>query len=163
VDPEPPLLIIAALADSFDLAHLPWTEAARERISVNSAKFRDLDMLEVIVDGMPFLLSHLTAAETSQKFSDDSFAQRFSELPSSGNSTIGVAPREILASGRHLPEINHRLLLLGKWIGDSLTATAVAWIPSHKLFSFEYYDKAVGEYLAGGQLPSAFQTFFSES
>lgn len=159
---EPPLLIIAPVADDFDLADVPWSDAARERISVNSAKFNELEMLEVIVDGMPFLLSRFTAAETSQRFAAEKFEQLFSGVPSSEDSSIGVAPRNILTSARHLPEINHRMLSLGQWIGKSLAATAAAWMPSRRLASFVYFDEIVEEYLAGGPFPTLFQTSFSE-
>ena len=162
MNPEPPLLIIAPVADDFDLAQLPWSEAASARISVNSAKFDELEMLEVIVDGMPFLLSSFTATETRSRFATEKFEPLFSCLPSSEDSAIGVSLRDTLTSARHLPEINHRLLLLGKWIGESLGATAAAWIPSGKLASFAYFEEAVGEYLEGGPFPTLFQTSFSE-
>ncbi len=159
---EPPLLIIAPVADDFDLADVPWSDAARERISVNTAKFNELEMLEVIVDGMPFLLSRFTAAETGQRFAAEKFEQLFSDGPSSEDSSIGVTPRDILASARHLPEINRRMLSLGQWIGKCLTATAAAWMPSRKIASFAYFDETVGEYLADGPFPTLFQTSFSE-
>ena len=162
MNPEPPLLIIAPLADGFDLAHLPWSEAARERISVNSVKFGELEMLEVIVDGMSFLLSRLSTAETGQRFAEERFEQLFYGLPSSGESAVAVAPRDNLTSARHLPEINHRMLLLGQWIGESLAATAAAWMPSRSLASFAYFDETVARYLAGSPFPALFQTSFSE-
>ena len=52
---EPALLIVAPMMNGFDLAHLPWSREAGGRLVVNGAKFDDLDMLEVIVDGMQFL------------------------------------------------------------------------------------------------------------
>lgn len=159
---EPPLLIIASLADGFDLAHLPWSEAARERISVNSAKFDELEMLEVIVDGMPFLLSRLSAMETGQKLAEERFEQLFCGLPSTGEKAVTVAPHDSLTSGRHLPEVNHRILLLGKWIGQSLAATAAAWIPSRRIASLAYFDETVSAYLDGGPFPALFQTSFSQ-
>ncbi len=162
MNPDPPLLIIAPVADDSHLADAPWSDAARERISVNHTKFNELEMLEVIVDGMSFLLSRLTAAETGQRFAADRFEYLFSGPPSAEESAIGVAPRDILASARHLPEINHRMLMLGQWIGESLSATAAAWMPSRRLVSFAYFDETVREYLAGGPFPTLLQTSFSE-
>ncbi|MGB5725337.1 MAG: hypothetical protein WBM39_13085 [Parasphingorhabdus sp.] len=162
MNPEPPLLIIASIADDLDLAHLPWSEPARARVSFNSAKFKELEIVEVIVDGMPFLLSRLSTAETAQKFSEQKFEQLFCGAPSSNDSAIGVGPRDMLISARHLPEVNHRLLLLGKWIGESLAASAAAWVPSGRLASFSYFEETVAEYLAGGPFPSLFQTSFAE-
>jgi hypothetical protein len=129
MNPEPPLLIIAPLTDDFDLAQMLWCEAARERISVNHAKFKNLEMVEVIVDAMPFLLSRLTASETSQKFATTKYPAPFRDLPSPGGSAIGIDLGDNLTSARHLPDINRRLLLLGQWIGGSLKASAAAWMP----------------------------------
>ena len=159
---EPPLLIIAHIADGFDLALLPWPETAKARISVNSAKFGEIDMLEIIFDSMPFLLSRFTATETKRQFMDEKFEPLFCGLPAAHDSAIAIAPRDILASARHLPEINHRMLLLGKWIGESLAATAAAWMPSRRLASFAYFDEVVSHYLAGGPFPIALQSSFSE-
>lgn len=159
---EPPLLIIASLAGDFNLAHLPWPEAASGKITVNDAKFNELDMLEVILDGMPFLLSHYTADETAQRFAAQKFDPLFTGLPTPDESSIGVAPRDILTSAKHLPEINHRILLLGKWIGEAVDATAAAWTPSRRITNFLYFDETVGIYFDGGPFPALFQTSFSE-
>ena len=159
---EPALLIFAPIADGFDLAHLSWCEAARERILINHAKFTDLDMDEVIIDGMPFLLSRFTAEETGHRFAKENFEKLADGLSTSNDSAIGVTPGEILTSGQHLPEVIQRILILGRWIGDSLAATAVAWIPSGALVGFECFEEAVGEYLAGKPLPSKFQTASAE-
>ena len=159
--PEPPLLIIAPMADDLDLAALPWCETAAENISVNHAKFKNLEMVEVIVDAMPFILSRLTAAETSQQFTAEKCEPLFCDLPSSEESAIRIAIGDNLASAKHLPEVNRRLLLLGNWIGDSLAATAAAWMPSRTLTNFTYYAKTVGEYLTDGPFPSLFQISFS--
>ena len=148
MNPEPALLVIAPLAEGFDLTHFPWSQAATERISVNSAKFSELDMLEVIVDGMPFLLSRFTTVAIDEI---------------SHQSAIGVTPRGILTSGQHLPEIIHRILLLGKWIGDSLAATTVALMPSGDIVSFEYFDEVVKDYLTGKPLPSSFLGAFPDA
>jgi len=61
VNPETPLLIIAPMADAFDLAQLPWCEAGRDKISGNRTKFKNLEMGEDIFDAMPFLPSFLLA------------------------------------------------------------------------------------------------------
>ncbi len=159
---EPPLLIIASLPGDFDLAHLSWPEAANGKITVNDAKFDDLDMVEVIVDGMPFLLNHYTADETAQRFATQKFDRLFTGLPTSGESSIGLAVRNILTSAKHLPAINHRILLLGQWIGEAIEATAAAWTPSGRITNFRYFDEITGEYLAGGPFPALFQTSFSE-
>tara|TARA_R110000796_G_scaffold14011_14_gene45548 strand:+ start:25312 stop:26073 length:762 start_codon:yes stop_codon:yes gene_type:complete len=162
VNSEPPLLIIASLGGDFDLAHFRWPEAAGGKITVNDAKFSELDMVEVIMDGMPFLLSHYTAAETGQRFAAQTFDPLFTDLPTPDESFIGVAPRDILTSARHLPEVNQRILLLGKWIGEAVEATAAAWTPSRRITNFRYFEETVGEYLAGGPFPTLFQTSFSE-
>lgn len=162
MNPEPPLLIIARLANAFDLAQLPWCEAARERISVNHAKFKNLEMLEVIVDAMPFVLSRLTAAETSQRFAAARDQAPFRDLPSPGDSAIGIELGDNLTSARHLLEINRRLLLLGQWIGESLKASAAAWMPSRQVANIANYDQMVRQYLAGSPFPTLFQTSFSE-
>ncbi|NVD27690.1 hypothetical protein HUO14_07215 [Parasphingorhabdus flavimaris] len=159
---DPALLIVAPMMNGFDLAHFPWPRAAGDRLLVNGAKFDDLDMLEVIVDGMPFLLSRLSAEETRQKFADESFRPLSGDLPYPDGSAIGIGPRDIVTSARHLPEINCRLLMLGKWIGTILAATAAAWGPSGGLVHFADYDKAVSDYLAGGPFPPDFQICFAE-
>jgi hypothetical protein len=163
VNPEPALLIVAPVADGFDLAHIPWSRTARERISVNNDKFSELDMLEIIVDGMPFLLSHFATEETGQIFARKNFKKPSADVRISHQSAIGVTPRDILTSGQHLPEIIHRILLLGKWIGDSLAATAVILVPSSELVSFEYFDEAVKEYFEGRPLPSSLLAAFPEA
>lgn len=160
--PEPPLLIIAPLADDLDLAHLPWCEEAAVKIAVNRAKFRNLEMVEVIVHAMPFLLSRLTALETGQQITAGRCEPLACDLPSAGESAIGIALGDNLTSAKHLPEVNGRLLLLGKWIGESLAATTVGWLPSRRLISFASYAEGVDQYLADGRFPSFFQTCFSE-
>jgi len=162
MNPEPPLLIIAPLTDDFDLAQMLWCEAASERISVNHAKFKNLEMVEVIVDAMPFLLSRLTAAETSQRFAAAKDQVPFRDLPSPGDSAIGIEPGDNLTSARHLPEINRLLLLLGQWIGEGLKASAAAWMPSRQVTNIANYDEIVRKYLTGGRFPTLFQTSFSE-
>jgi hypothetical protein len=162
MNPEPALLIIAPLTDDFDLAQMLWCEAARERISVNHAKFKNLEMVEVIVDAMPFLLSRLTASETSQKFATTKYPAPFRDLPSPGDSAIGIDLGDNLTSARHLPDINRRLLLLGQWIGGSLKASAAAWMPSRQVANIADYNEIVRQYLAGGPFPTLFQTSFSE-
>jgi hypothetical protein len=162
MNPEPPLLIIAPLTDGFDLAQLPWCEAARERISVNHAKFKNMAMVEVIVDAMPFLLSRLTAAETSQRFAVAKDQASFRNLPSPAESAIGIELGDNLTSARHLPDINRRLLLLGQWIGESLKASAAAWMPSRQVANIANYDEIVRQYLAGDRFPALFQTAFKE-
>ena len=159
---EPPLLVIAPIRDGFDLAHMPWSETAKERISVNSAKFDGLDMIEIIFDSMPFLLTFHTATETKKRFSDERFEALFCGPPTSYESAIAITPRDILTSGRHLPEVNHRTLLLGKWVGDSLSAISAAWIPSRRIASFAFFREVVADYLTGGPFPVTFQTSFSE-
>ncbi len=162
MNPDPPLLIIAPMADACNLARLPWCEAAREKISVNRAKFENLDMVEVIVDAMPFLLSRLTAAETAQQLAATKNEPHFCDLPTPIHSAIGITLRDNLTSARQLPEVNQRLLLLGKWIGESLNATATAWMPSRKMVHFTDFDEIVRQYLADGHFPALFQTSFSE-
>jgi len=160
---QPPLLIIAPLADDFDLAQLPWCDAAREKVSVNHAKFTNLEMVEVIVDAMPFLLTRLTAEETSAKLAAGAIDQPAGDLAVSGESAIGVAPGSNLVCARHLPEIHGRLLLLGRWIGKSLDATAAAWMPAGKLGGFAGFDDMVDQYLAEGRFPSPFHISFSQA
>ena len=159
---EAPLFIIAPIPDVFDWTKFPWSGTAKNRISVNNAKFNEMDMLEIIVDGMPFLLSRFLAAETNKRFADERFEQLFSGPPATQESAIAIAPRDIVTTARHLPEVNRRILQLGKWIGESLAATAAAWIPSRKIASFAYFDEVVTEYLSGGPLPVAFQASFTE-
>lgn len=161
--PEPPLLIISPTADEYDLSQLPLSEAAKDNISVNSAKFKELELVEVIVDAMPFLLSRFTAPETAQQFADERYERLFCDHPSPKDSGIGIAPRDNITSAKHMLEVNHRLLLLGKWIGESLNATAAVWIPSRRLASFAYYLDSVEQYLSGGPFPALFQTSFLES
>lgn len=160
---QPPLLIIAPLADDFDLAQLPWCDAASAKVSVNRAKFTDLEMLEVIVDAMPFLLTRLTAEEAGDKLAAEALDQRAGDLAVSGGSAIGVALDVNLACASHLPEIHRRLLLLGRWIGESLDATAAAWTPAGKLCRFAWFDDRVEQYLAEGRFPSPFHISFSQA
>ncbi|CAO1652565.1 hypothetical protein [Parasphingorhabdus sp. NYA22] len=159
---EPPLLIVAPLADDFALTQVPWCDAARTNISVNRAKFKNLEMAEVIVDAMPFRLSRLTAAEARRKLTAETSELSFCDLPSSAEFVIGVVPGDNLTSARHIPEVNRRLLLLGKWIGESLTATGAAWMPSRRLVNFSTFHHAVVQYLAGGPFPTLLRTSVSE-
>jgi len=153
VNPEPSLLIIARLADDFDLTDLPWSETASAKISINRAKFKNLEMVEVIVDAMPFQLSRLTAAETSQRIAAMKDQWLSTDTLSPADSAIGVALTGNLTGARHLPQVNQRLLLLGKWIGESLDASAAAWMPSQTILSFVNFREAVEKYPAGGALP----------
>lgn len=150
------------MVDDFDPAQLPWCDAARGNVSVNRAKFRNLEMAEVIVDAMPFLLTHLTAEETGRKLTVEPCDRLFGNLSLTGESAIGVVPGDNLASARHMPEVNRRLLLLGKWIGESLNATAAAWMPSRNLVGFGWFDNAVKQYLTEGRFPAPFHISFSE-
>jgi len=162
VYPEPPLFVIAPVQDGVDLKQLPWCPAARDRIFVNHAKFENLELAEVLVDAMPFLLSRLTATEMRQQnpaLQDDLLSG--AQL-SSADHTIGVAPGDNLTSARHLPEIIGRLLLLGLWIGESLDAKAAAWPPSGKVASFAGFGESVHHYLAGGPLPALCQPALAE-
>lgn len=145
---DPPLLIIAPTADTCDMAHLPWCAAAKDKISVNHAKFKNLEMVEVIVDAMPFLLSRLTASEVAQLFAATNEEPHVSSLPSPLYSAVGVALRDNLTSARHLPEVSQRLLLLGRWIGESLDATAAAWMPSRKIVDFANFDEIIRQFQA---------------
>ena len=162
MNPEPPLLIIAPLANTLDLTQVPWCDAAKDKISVNRDKFQNMEMAEVIVDAMPFLLTRLSATETSQIFNSGKYDQLLCALPPATHSAIGVAPGDNLASARHLSEINRRLLLLGQWIGESLGATTAAWMPSRRLTSFAWFDQAVRRYLADDRIPFLFQTAVAE-
>lgn len=160
--PEPPLLIIAPMADDLDLVRLPWPEAAAENISVNPAKFKNLEMVEVIFDAMTFLVSRLTALETHQHLAAEKCTPLSCTPPSAGKPAIGVALGENLTSAGHLPEVNSRLLLLGKWIGEGLNATEAAWLPSRRLTDFSQYARAVDQYVSDRCFPTFFQTSFSE-
>ncbi|MEH6662891.1 MAG: hypothetical protein V7679_14680, partial [Parasphingorhabdus sp.] len=162
INPEPPLLIIAPVADEFVLTQAPWCKAANTKMVVNRAKFTNLEMAEVIVDAMPFRLSRLTAAEAGRKLTPDTSGLTFEDLASSADTVISVAPGDSLTSARHIPEVNRRLLSLGKWIGESLAATAAAWIPSRRLVNFSTFDHAVDQYLAGGPFPTLLRTSVSE-
>ena len=160
--PQPPLLILSQIADDFDLAQLPWRKAASDKVSLNRAKFRNLEMAEIIVDAMPFLLTRRTADETREILAGDTFDLLFGDLPPPGNSAIGVAPGDNIAVATRIPEVHQRLLLLGKWIGESLSATAAAWMPARKLASFAWFANAVDQYMAEGRLPSPFHISISE-
>ncbi|MEO9600745.1 hypothetical protein [Parasphingorhabdus sp.] len=159
---EPPLLIIAPMASDFDLAQLPWAEATGEKISANLSKFKEFEMVEVIVDAMPFLLSRHTPTEIDQRLKAEKCDLLFCDHPSSDESAIGIAVRDNLSSAKHLLEVNRRLLSLAKWIGARLDATSAAWMPSRRLASFSYFQESVSQYLADGPFPTLFQTSFSE-
>lgn len=131
-------------------------------MSVNRAKFKNLEMAEVIVDAMTFQILRLTAAEARRKLTAEKSELIFCDLPSSAETVIGVAPGANLSSARHIPEVNRRLLLLGKWIGESLAATAAAWMPSRRVVNFSGFHHAVDQYRAGGPFPALFRTSVSE-
>ena len=150
---QPPLLIVAPLADDLDLARLLWCDAARGNVTVNRAKFKNLDMVEVIVDAMPFLLTRLTEEETSGKLSAGTCNLPFGDQPFSGGSAIGIAPGANLACASHVPETHRRLLLLGRSIGQGLEATAAAWMPARTLGSFAWFVDTVDQYLADDRFP----------
>lgn len=154
--PQPPLLILAPLADEFDLAQLPWCDAAQKTVTVNQAKFTNLDMVEVIVDAMPFLLTRLTEEETSAALTLEPSDLPIRDFPSPGLSAIGVAPGANLVCARHVPESHRRLLSLGRWIGQSLNAAVAAWMPSGKLEGFASYGDMVERYLSEGRFPVPF-------
>lgn len=160
--PQPPLLILSQITDDFDLAQLPWCESARDKVTLNRAKFRNLEMVEIIVDAMPFVLTRRTADETREILTGGPFDLLFCDLPPPENSAIGVAPGDNLADATRIPEVHQRLLLLGKWIGESLNATAAAWMPAWKLASFAWFTNAVDQYLADGRFPLPFHISFSE-
>ena len=167
MDIPPPLLIIAPHAYDADLADLRWCEAASGKVRVNAAKFRNLEMVEVIVDSMPFLLTPLTADETGKTLNAGTCDPLtcdplMCDLPLSGESAIGVTPRANVASAAPIPEVHRRLLLLGQWIGQSLDATAAVWMPARRLSSFAWFDNAVSDYLARGRLPLPFHVSCSE-
>ncbi|VWX56926.1 hypothetical protein [Sphingorhabdus sp. 109] len=161
--PDPPLLIIAPVADDTDLTQLPWCEAARERLSVNRSKFENLEMAEVVFDAMTFLVSRQTAAETGRLLAGKGSASPQGNPPCPDTPSLGIALSDILESARHLPAVNHRLLLLGKWIGESVSANAAAWLPSGGLSDFPDYCTSVERLLAGGPFPTAFQTWISRA
>ncbi|WP_373491876.1 hypothetical protein [Parasphingorhabdus sp.] len=156
-------MIIDPTAEACDLARLPFCEAAKGRISVNQAKFTDLENVEVIVDAMPFLLSRLTAAETIQRLAARKDEPHLSDVLLPMNSAIGVAPRDNLTSARHLSEVNQHLLLLGSWIGESVDATAAAWLPARTILPFAEFDQLARHYLENGLFPTSFQTSFSKT
>ncbi len=144
--PDPLLYIIASVADGFELAHFPWSDAANAKISINRAKFENLEMVEVIIDAMPFLLARLTPVETRQLvFAIDDQALA-AETLSPNDSAISVAFSENLSSAKHLPEVNQRLLLLGLWIGDSLDASAAVWMPSRTIMRFANFRGTMAKY-----------------
>lgn len=119
---------------------------------VNRAKFENFEMVEVIVDAMSFLLSRLTPAETKQLIRAINDPAHAAEALSPNDSAIGVALTENLSSAMYVPEVHQRLLLLGKWIGESLNANAAAWMPSQRIMSFAKFDAKVAEYLDRGSL-----------
>ncbi|WP_417612018.1 hypothetical protein [Parasphingorhabdus sp.] len=145
--PDPPLYIIASVPDSFELAHLPWREALAGKIIINRAKFENFEMVEVIVDAMPFLLSRLNPAETAQMIRQINDRARIADTLPPDASSVGVALTENLSSAIYVPEVHQRLLLLGKWIGESLNASAAVWMPSQKIMSFAKFHATVAEYL----------------
>ncbi len=154
--PQPPLLIVVPKACHMDLANLRWCGAARGKVSVNPARFRDLEMVEVIVDAMPFVLTPLTPEETGRKLTARTCDLLFCDLPSASESAIGIAPGEHVAGAAQIEEVHSRLLMLGQWIGKSLEATAAAWMPARILGSFAWFEDAVSEYLVRGRFPSRF-------
>lgn len=160
VNAEPPLLIIGKFPEDLELARLKWPEEARENIGFNSAKFSELELSEVIFDGMPFLLTRLSESETGSRFAADRFDSLFCDLPSSKHSAIGVRPGNHLAGAAKLPEVNRRLLQLGRWIGRGLDADFAAWSPSRRLASFSFYDEIVTRYVDDGPLPILLQASF---
>ena len=154
---NPPLLVIAALPESFNLSELEFSGNQKNQTVINQVKFQELQIVEVVLNGMAFILTHYTAEETRENFGIAQLETIFSERPKEKAASIGLTFGENLTSGKHVPAINQALLKLAAMVGESVSASHIAWLPAKQNVDFNYFLEAVDEYVAGGPMPALVQ------
>lgn len=163
VQQNPPLLLIVPVADTFRLSDLILPEEITARVTLNHAKYADLDMLEAIVGGMSFTLTHHVKQDAFQNFSTQKLNHIFCNAPEQQMPAIGVALSDHIANAKHDSTVNRTFLELARIIGEALNATSVIWQPAKLHIGFEYFVEASDQYITGGPFPVLIQIAISES
>lgn len=160
--PEPSLFIFAELDDEFSLNDLHFDRLTDHGLLVNPAKYQGLELTELILNGMTFVIAHQRAEENKAVRSLGGFEHLFCAPETVSLPSISISLSENLLRGKHLPAINQAYLKLGKIIGDKINAKAVAWMPAHKISGYEFFTYIVNQYLADGLFPASIQIAISD-
>lgn len=163
VQQNPPLLILVPIPDSFRLSDLILPDELVNRVAFNYSKYPDLDIMEAVVGGMSFNLTHHLAQDVSQYFSANKLNHIFCNAPEHPMSAIGIALSDHIANAKHDSTINRAFLELARIIGEALDAASVIWQPAKLHIGFEYFAEASNQYITGGPFPVLIQIAISES
>jgi len=149
---DPPLLIVFEQQVDFNLSKF-LDSLCEYGVSVNSRKYSDLTMKEVVHEGMTFLLSHHSESDQHDQSSGAQLSPVFCGPQTAGYSAIGISIGDHIANGKHTSPVNRAILKLGQVIGQLLDANKIIWTPAGVIAGFEFYSDSVNQYLEGGPLP----------
>ncbi len=158
-----PLILLAELPKDFQLSGLNLSEKNGARILFNAQKYSDLEVIEVILDGMTFTLTHLTRDETHQNLEIENLRKIFCKALPSTVSGISISLGENLSGAGHIAPVNRALMELGYMIGQDIDAQAIIWSPANQLVGFEYFGEATRQYVDGGPLPILVQVAIKDN
>ncbi len=163
VQQNPPLMLMVPVADTFRLSDLKLPDEVATRVTLNHSKYADLDVIEAIVGGMSFNLTHHAAQDVFQHFSAKKLNHIFCSAPASPIPAIGIALSDHIANAKHDSTVNRTFLELAWIIGEALNATSVIWQPAKLHIGFEYFSEASHQYITGGPFPVLIQIAISEN
>ncbi|VAW04723.1 hypothetical protein MNBD_ALPHA04-1722 [hydrothermal vent metagenome] len=158
-----PLILLAELPKDFQLSDLNLSGKNGERILFNTQKYSDLEVIEAILDGMAFTLTHLTRDETHQNLEIEKLSKIFCKTPRYTVSGIAISLGDNLSGGGHITPVNRALLELGYMIGQDIQAQAIIWVPANQLVGFDYFGEATRQYVDGGPLPILVQVAIKDN
>lgn len=160
---KPPILVIADMPNSFSFKNVELAEDAAAYMAVNVHKNGKIEEIEIVADGMSFLLSEYSPAEIQNAVTAAHLENYFAEAVPSTFSAIGISPSEHVADGVHVPTVNKALLKVAKLIGQSIAATNIIWRPAALNVGFEFFSETIDQYLAGGPFPVLAQVAMVEN
>ncbi|WP_430429043.1 hypothetical protein [Parasphingorhabdus sp.] len=160
--PEPSLFIFAELDDKFSLNDLQFDRFSDDGLMVNQAKYQGLELIELILSGMTFVIAHQRAGENITDRSRRGFEYIFC-APETGNlPNISISLSENLLHGKDVPAVHQINFKLGQIIGEMVKAKAVAWMPARKIFGYEFFTDMVDQHQADGLSPASIHIAISD-
>ncbi len=156
-----PLLIMADIPQSFCLTDLILLDQAMETIDLRPSQYEN--QLDVMIGGMTFALIHYSPEDIDQSLATADFDHIFCDPTEQKLSGIGIALGEHIKSAKHSETVNRALLQLGRYVGQSIKATAVIWRPAQLQIGFAYFIGATDHYIEGGPFPVLAQIAISKA
>ena len=153
----PQLFLLASLPPSFHLRDLEEIGRQSDLVTINTRKFKDLDLIEAVVDGITCTISQLTPHEIQREFIENPVENIFCGRPAGTSAGIGISLGNNLTYGKHLGTVNCALLRLAVIAGKFVDAQSVLWRPASVHTSFSSFSDLVAQHANGGPFPSLAQ------